>query len=205
MMPKPPKTVIKLTKMQVEMIKKEKETDLASQEALRRERELDATIRKQAEAEKFKDEKAAEAIKYREIQDAQARAEAIRLEGLARAEAKRIEGITEAEIIRETGKAKADAMLQQAEAFKQYNNAAITQMIVERLPDIAASIASPLSKTEKIVIVDNGGGSGGKGASRVTGYITDIMAQLPETIEALTGTNLLELLKDKLETPKKSE
>lgn len=192
------------TQMQVEMIKKEKETQLATQEALRREQELDATIRKQAEAEKFKDEKAAEAIKYREIQDAQARAESIRLEGLARAEAKRIEGMTEAEVIRETGKAKADAMLQQAEAFKQYNNAAVTQMIVERLPEIAASIAAPLNKTEKIVIVDNGGG-GNKGASRVTGYITDIMAQLPETVEALTGTNLVELLKDKLETPKKSE
>ena len=53
-----------------------------------------------------------------------------------------------------------------------------------------------MAKTEKIVIVDNGSGDGnGKGASKVTGYITDIMSQLPETVEALTGMNVMDLLK----------
>ncbi|HEY5586900.1 MAG TPA: flotillin family protein, partial [Ruminiclostridium sp.] len=68
------------------------------------------------------------------------------------------------------------------------------QMIIEKLPEIAQAIASPLAKTEKIVIVDNGGGERG-GAAKVTGYVTDIISQLPVTVEALTGMNILDLLK----------
>jgi flotillin len=69
-------------------------------------------------------------------------------------------------------------------------------MIIEKLPEIAKAVAEPLSKTEKIVIVDSGSGDGkGKGASKVTGYVTDIMSQLPETVEALTGVNIMDLLK----------
>jgi len=170
------------TEMQIQLTKKQKEIEIAEQEALRKEKELEATIKKQAEADK-----------YREIQDAQARAEAIKLEGSARAEAKKVEGIAEVEIIRERGIAEADAMMKKAEAFKQYNDAAITQMIVEKLPEIASAISSPLSKTEKIVVIDNGSGSGEgqKGAAKVSGYITDIMASLPETVEALTGIDLI--------------
>lgn len=184
------------TEVQIEISRKQKEIELAEQEALRKEKELDATIRKQAEADKFKKEKEAEAIKYKDIQDAEARAKAIELEGKAKAEALRVQGMAEVDIIREKGKAEAEAMKQKAEAFKLYNEAAVTQMIIEKLPDIAMAIADPLSKTEKIVIVDNGSGNG-KGASKVTGYVTDIVSQLPETVEALTGINLLDLLPNK--------
>ena len=177
------------TEMQVEILKKQKETELAEQEAVRKEKELQATIMKQADAEKYRLEVGAEATKFREIQDAQARAEAIRLEGTARADAKRLEGMAEVEIIRERGKAEAEAMLKKAEAFKHYNDAAVTQLIVERLPEIATAISAPLAKTEKIVVVDSGSGTGG-GAAKVSGYVTDIMATLPPTVEALTGINL---------------
>jgi flotillin len=115
---------------------------------------------------------------------------------VAKAKAKRAEGMAEVEIIKAKGEAEALAMAKKAEAFKMYNDAAVTQMIIEKLPEIARAIASPLAKTEKIVIVDNGNGDGnGKGASKVTGYITDIMSQLPETVEALTGMKCLDLLK----------
>ncbi|MCL2415550.1 MAG: SPFH domain-containing protein, partial [Defluviitaleaceae bacterium] len=151
------------TNMQVEIIRKQKEIELAEQEALRREKELQATIIKQADAEKYRLEKEADVAKYREIQNAQARAENIRLEGQSLAESRRLQGMAEVEIIREKGIAEAEAMMKKAEAFKQYNDAAITQMVIEKLPEIAKNVAEPLSKTEKIVVIDSGGGNGGGG------------------------------------------
>lgn len=196
------------TEMQVAILRKQKEIELAEQEALRKEKELEATIKKQADADIYKATKSADAVRYKEVAEAEARARAIEIEGEARAKAKRAEGMAEVEIIRAKGEAEAAAMSKKAEAFKMYNDAAVTQMIIEKLPEIANAVASPLSKTEKIVIVDNGSGNGegGKGASKVTGYVTDIMAQLPETVEALTGMNLLDLLKkDANKTEKPSE
>ncbi len=179
------------TQMQVEILKKEKEIQLAQQEALRREQELEATIVKEADAEKYRQAKQAEAGRYSEIQEAEAQAQSIRLRGQASADARRLEGMAEVEIIREKGKAEAEAMLAKAEAYRLYNEAAMTQMMVEKLPEIARAISEPLSRTEKIVIVDGGGG---KGASKVTEYVTDIMAKLPETVGALTGVDLMQLL-----------
>ena len=183
------------TAMQVQIIQKQKEIELAEQEALRREKELEATVKKQADAENYQAAKGADANKYREVASAEARAKAIEMEGEAKAKAKRAEGMAEVEIIRAKGEAEAAAMAKKAEAFKMYNDAAVTQMIIEKLPDIAQAIASPLAKTEKIVIVDSGNGGEAKGAAKVTGYVTDIISQLPETVEALTGMNVLDLLK----------
>ncbi len=183
------------TAMQVEIVKKQKEIELAEQEAMRREKELEATVKKQADAENYQATKVADANKYREVAAAEARARAIEMEGEAKAKAKRAEGMAEVEIIKAKGEAEALAMAKKAEAFKMYNDAAVTQMIIEKLPEIANAVASPLSKTEKIVIVDNGGEGKGKGAAKVTGYVTDIISQLPETVEALTGMNVLDFLK----------
>ena len=183
------------TAMQVEIVKKQKEIELAEQEALRREKELEATVVKQADAEIYQATKLADANKYREFAVAEARARAIEMEGEARAKAKRAEGMAEVEIIKAKGEAEAAAMSKKAEAFKMYNDAAVTQMIIEKLPEIAQAVASPLAKTEKIVIVDNGGSEGKGGAAKVSGYVTDIISQLPDTVEALTGMNVLDLLK----------
>lgn len=183
------------TAMQVEIIKKQKEIELAQQEALRREKELEATVKKTADAENYQATKVADANKYREVAAAEARASAIEMEGEAKAKAKRAEGMAEVEIIKAKGEAEAAAMAKKAEAFKMYNDAAVTQMIIEKLPEIANAIASPLAKTEKIVIVDNGGSGEMKGAAKVSGYVTDIISQLPDTVEALTGMNVLDLLK----------
>ena len=183
------------TAMQVEIVKKQKEIELAEQEALRREKELEATVVKQADAEIYQATKLADASKYKEVAVAEARARAIEMEGEARAKAKRAEGMAEVEIIKAKGEAEAAAMAKKAEAFKMYNDAAVTQMIIEKLPEIAQAVASPLAKTEKIVIVDNGGGEGKGGAAKVSGYVTDIISQLPDTVEALTGMNVLDLLK----------
>lgn len=210
------------TAMLVEITKKEKETEIQVQEALRRQRELEATVNKQADAEKYRIEKQADADQYRiekqadadkykvekqsdgkkysELKEAEAVAMAIKVKAEAEAEAIRIKGEAEAAAILAKGSAEAETMDKKADAFKEYNNAAITQMIIEKLPEIASAVAEPLSKTEKIVIIDNGGNNGSdKGAAKVTGYVTDIVSQLPETIEAMTGFNFMDAIKNKLE------
>jgi flotillin len=184
------------TELQVEILRRQRETELAEQEAKRMERELEATMGKQAEAEKYRQERLAEAQKFEQVARAEAQAAAVKLDGQARAEAIRLQGQAEAEAIQAKGLAEAEAMMKKAEAFKQYNDAAVIQMLIERLPEIAKNVADPLSKTEKIVVVDSGGGTGKSGASKVAGYVTDIIAQLPETVEALTGVDLIDVLKN---------
>ena len=186
------------TELQVELLRRQRETELAQQEALRKEKELEATVNKQANADRYRQEQLAEAKRYEQVAKAQADAEAVKMEGNARAEAIRVQGQAEAEAIQARGLAEAEAMMKKAEAFKQYNDAAVIQMMIERLPEIAKNVADPISKTEKIVVIDQGGGGNGKpaGASKVAGYVTDIIAQLPETVEALTGVNLIDVLKN---------
>ena len=187
------------TAMLVEITKKEKETELQTQEAIRRERELLATVNKQADAEKYKAEKQAEAKRYAQLQEAEAVSQAIKIKAQAEADAIKIKGEAEAASILAKGRAEAETMEKKAEAYKQYNDAAVAQMIIEKLPEIASAVAQPLSKTDKIVIVDNGGHNDQcGGASKVTGYVTDIVSQLPDTIEAMTGFNFMDALKNKL-------
>ena len=198
------------TAMLVEITKKEKETEIQTQEALRRERELLATVNKQADAEKYKAEKLADAEKYKaekqaeakryaQLQEAEAASQAIKIKAEAEADAIRIKGEAEASSILAKGNAEAETMEKKAEAYKLYNEAAVAQMIIEKLPEIANAVAQPLSKTEKIVIVDQGGKDGqNNGAAKVTGYVTDIVSQLPDTIEAMTGFNFMDALKGKL-------
>lgn len=176
--------------MQVEIVKKQKEIELQEQEALRKEQELDAMIRKPAEAEKYRTELSAEADKVRKSKEAEAQSFAIKAEGAAKAEAIKAAGLAEAEVIKAKGEAEAEALARKAEAYKQFNDAAIAQMVIEKLPEIAAAIAQPLAKTEKIVMI------GESGASKITRDITGVMAQLPETIKGLTGIDLTNILKN---------
>ncbi len=187
------------TAMLVELTKKEKETEIQEKEAYRREKELLATVNKQADADMYKISKQADAQKYSELKEAEAFSMSVKVKAEAEAEAIRIKGEAEAAAILAKGTAEAETMEKKAEAFKQYNDAAVTQMIIERLPEIASAIAEPLSKTEKIVIIDNGGSGEGnaKGAAKVSGYVTDIVSQLPETIEAMTGFNFMDAIKSK--------
>jgi len=176
--------------LQVEIVKKQKEIEIQEQEALRKEKELEATVKKPAEAERYKTEVEAEAARVRRLKEAEAQSYAIKAEGNAKAEAQKAVGLAEAEIIKAKGEAEAAAMIKKAEAYKQFNNAAMTQMIIEKLPEIAAAIAQPLAKTEKIVMI------GDSGASKLTKDVTNIMAQLPETIKGLTGIDLTNIIKN---------
>lgn len=122
-----------------------------------------------------------------------AQADITKATGLAQAEAEKAKGLAEAAVIEAQGRAQAEAMRLKAESFKLYNEAAVIEMIVKVLPDVAGKISEPLSKTEKIVIINSGQGPGG-GASKLTGDVTQIVSQLPPVIESLTGIKFEKLL-----------
>ncbi len=124
-----------------------------------------------------------------------AQADVIRAQGLAEADANKARGLAEAEVIQAQGFAQAQAMLKKAEAWQQYNQAAIIQQLIEAMPKIASAIAEPLTKTERIVIIGGGDGKSA-GASKISGDIANIIAQVPATVEALTGVDLIQTLKN---------
>jgi flotillin len=185
---------IKAEEVQIEVVAKQKQIQVQEQEVLRREKELDATVRKPAEAERYRVETIANAKKYETSTEAQGQAAATRSIGEGDAAAIKARGLSEAEVIRVQGLSEAEAMEKKALAWQQYTQAAIIQQIVESLPKIAAAIAEPLSKTERIVII--GGGEGGAGANKVTQDVTTMVAQLPAAVESMTGIDLLETLKN---------
>jgi len=150
-------------------------------------------VRKPAEAEQYRIETLAKAKKFQTETEAKGEGEAARQLGKGQADADRARGLAQAEVIRAQGFAEAEAMEKKAAAWQQYNQAAIIQQLVDALPQVAAAVAQPLAQTEKIVIINSGGD--GAGASRVTADINNIVAQVPETLEALTGVNLIDALK----------
>ncbi|MGD9049823.1 MAG: flotillin domain-containing protein, partial [Anaerolineae bacterium] len=98
----------------------------------------------------------------------------------------------QAEVIQAQGFSEAEAMEKKALAWQKYNQAAIIQQLIEALPHVAGAVAQPLSQTDRIVVISNGGDSAG--ASKVTADVTNIVAQVPATIEALTGVDLMQAL-----------
>jgi flotillin len=178
-------------------------------EIQRRELELQATIQKAAEAERRRIETVAEAERQRLILESQGQADAFRARGLGEAEANRARGLAEAEItrarglaeaevIRAKGEAEADAMKVKAAAYHEYNQAAVLDKLLTNMPDIVRAIAEPLSKVDKVTIVSVGGQDGsngqGLGASRLTGDIVNMAAQVPALFELLSGTRIGDLM-----------
>ena len=125
-----------------------------------------------------------------------AEAERVRMDGLPKADAQRAQGTTEAEIIRLTGVAEAEAKQKIAEAFEQFGQAAVMDMILKMLPEYAKQVASPLSNIDKITVVDTGGSGANGGANKVTGYATDLMATLQESLKASSGIDVKDLLEN---------
>jgi len=196
--------LVKAEEVQVQIIEKQKQIELQQQEILRKQRELEAMVQKPADAERYKVETLANAKKFQLETEAAgaasatkatgfANADVAKATGIAEAEANKARGLAEAAIIEAQGKATASAMQQKAESFKQYNEAAVIEMIVRVMPEVAARISEPLSKTEKIVIINSGNGAGG-GASKLTGDVTQIISQLPPVLESLTGVKFEKLL-----------
>ena len=185
---------VKAEEMNVQIVERDKRIELEAKEIARREKELDANIKKQADAERYAKVQQAEAEQYQIIAKAKAEAETIRLQGQANADKTKVEGEAQATIIRLKGEAEAIAKDKIAEAMKKYGEAAIAEMIIQRFPEIAKAIAEPLTKTEKIVILDSGNGQGG--ASKITQYVTDILGNTNEAVGALTGVNIVQMLEE---------
>lgn len=180
--------------VKVQVVEKENQITVQEKEILRKEKELLATINRPAEAERDKIQLLADAEQYRLRNIALGQADAIKATGFAEADANKAKGLAQAEVIREQGLAEAQAMAKKAEAWRAYNEAAVAQMFIEKLPEVASAVASPLAKMEKMVVVNLGDGKSGA-ASKVTADITQIIGQLPPVLEALTGIKLEELVK----------
>ena len=180
--------------MKIELVRKEREIDLQEKEILRRQKQYDAEVKKKADADRYSVEQAAEAdkakkmreadaIQYRIEAEAKAGAEQKRLEGMAIADAERAKGTAEAEVIRLQGL---------AEAFQKFGEAAVLDIIVKMLPELAGKIADPLRSIDKLTVVDTGNG---EGAARVSNYVTSLMATAPEMLKSVSGIDLDKLVK----------
>jgi flotillin len=195
--------------VKVTEVEKQAQIKVQQAEIQRRELELEATVQKAAEAERRRVETGAGAERQRLILEAQGQAdaakargigdaEANRARGLAEAEVIRAKGLAEADIIRAKGEAEAEAMKVKAAAFHEYNQAAVLDKLLTGMPEIVRAIAEPLSKIDKVTIVSTGNGSGngneGMGASRITGDIMNMVAQVPALFELLSGTRLSDLM-----------
>lgn len=115
---------------------------------------------------------------------------------MAKADSQRAQGESEAEIIRLKGLAEAEAKRKIAEAFEQYGQAAMMDMVINMLPEYAKQLASPLSNIDKITVVDTGSDSTNGGANKVTGYATNLMSTMQESLKASSGIDVKELLQN---------
>uniref|UniRef100_A0A8C9W135 Flotillin n=1 Tax=Scleropages formosus TaxID=113540 RepID=A0A8C9W135_SCLFO len=163
---------IRLEEIEIEVVQRKKQIIIEEKEIDRMDKELIATVKRPAEAEAYKMQQLAEGQKIKKVLTAQAEAEKIRQIGEA-----------EASSIKVVGKAEAEKMRLKAEAYQQYGDAAKTALVLEALPKIAGEVAAPLARTNEIVILSGEG-------SHVTGEVNRLLAELPVTVNALTGVDL---------------
>jgi len=190
--------------MEIKIIERQKQIELEEKEILRRERQYDSEVKKKADADRYSVEQAAvaektkqmaeaDAHKYRVEAMAKAEGERVRIDGTAKADAQRAQGESEAEVIRLKGMAEAETKRKIAEAYEQFGQAAVLDMILKVLPEYAKQVAGPLSNIDQITVVDTGSGANG-GANKITGYATDLMSTLQETLKASSGIDVREML-----------
>lgn len=189
--------------MKIELVRKEREIDLQEKEILRRQKQYDADVKKKADADRYAVEQSAEADKVKQMRQAEAAqykieseakayAEQKRLEGMAVADAERARGMAEAEVIRLRGLAEAEAKEKLAEAFEKFGEAAVLDIIVKMLPELAGRVAEPLKSIDKLTVVDTGSG---EGAARVSNYVASLAATAPEMLKNISGIDVEKIIK----------
>ncbi len=179
--------VIEVARTEADIARREKEAELAEKEIAIRERELDADIRKRADAERYQAEQQAEA----ELIKRQREADARKYEAERQAEARRAEAEAlryameqEAEGIRAKGIAEAEAIEKKAEAQKKMGEASVIDMYLSALPEVVRSAAEPLAQTDKIVMYGDG---------NTTRLVRDVMASTDQVIEGVRQTTGIDL------------
>ena len=208
---------IEITTANANIARQEREIELKQKEVAVKEQALEAEVKKQAEAEKyaaqqrsdaalyqrqkeaeakqFEIQHAAEAKQYEAQRDAEARkaqAEADRFAKEQEAAGIRAVGEAEATAIQAKGIAEAEAMEKKAEAYAKYNKAAVAEMMIKVLPDIAGKVAEPLGQIDKITII--GGSEGGNGVEQVAGNVPIVMAKVFESMKEATGIDLSNII-----------
>jgi flotillin len=168
--------------VKVRQVEKEQEIKVQEAEILRHEKELIANVLKNAEIERARIETLAEAARRKMMMEAEGAATATRLQGEA-----------DADIILKKGEAEAKAMNVKAEAYQEWNQAAVVDKLITGLPDVVRAMAAPLANVDKITIVSTGG-DGAAGLNKVTGDMTKIAAQIPALFETLSGMQMSDLL-----------
>jgi flotillin len=168
--------------VRIQQVEKEQQIKVQEAEISRHEKELIATVLKQAEIEKQRVLNIADGERQRLIAEAEGRASAIRVQGEA-----------EADIIFKKGEAEAKAMNIKAEAYQEYNQAAVVDKLISSLPEVVRAMAAPLANVDKITIVSTGNGHSA-GMSKITGDMAEIAAQVPALFESLSGMQIKDLL-----------
>ena len=168
--------------VKIQQVEKEQQVKVQEAEINRREKELIATVLKQAEIERQRIETLAAAEKQRLTVEAEGRASSIRQQGEA-----------EAEIIFKKGDAEARAMNVKAEAYQEYNQAAVYDKLLTSLPEVVRAMAAPLANVDKITVVSTGNGDA-TGMNKITGDFAKMAAQVPALFESLSGISMSELL-----------
>ncbi len=183
---------IKKEEATMKAIEKTEAIKLEELEIARREKELESSVIKPADARKYQIKSEAEAEEFR-----------IQAEAKGKAEALRAEGEVEAEIMKKKGLAEAEAMTKKAQAWEKYNQAAVLEMYLKTLPDLAKAVAEPLSKVDKIVII--GGGEKSLGTTKITAQVAEVLAQMPDVVASLTGVDIKKYLQAKFSAEDKKE
>ncbi len=210
---------IEIATANANIARQEREIELKKKDVEVTEQKLEAEIKKKAEAEKFAVEQKAQAELFERERRAQAelferqrKAEAEKFEREKAAEGLRVQaeaemfakekeaagiravGEAEARAIEARGIAEAEAMEKKAEAMRKYGQAAMIEMIVKALPEMAGAIAKPLENIDRITIID-GGSEGGNGVANAGTYVPHVLAKTIETVKEVTGLDLVEVMK----------
>ena len=167
---------IEVTTANADIAKQEREIELKQKEVAVKEQALEAEVKKQAEADKYAAQQKADAALYQRQKEAEAK----QFEAQRQAEARKAQ-------------AEAEAMEKKAEAYAKYNKAAVAEMMIKVLPDVAAKIAEPLGQIDKITII--GGDGGNNGVEQVAGNVPAVMAKLFESMKEATGIDLADIVK----------
>ncbi len=198
---------IEVASANANIAKQEREIELRRKDVEVTEQTLEAEIKKRAEAEKFARQQKAEAELFERQRKAEAdkferekEAEAMKIRAEAElfAKAKEAEGIkavgeAEASAIEARGVAEAEALEKKAEAMKKYGQAAMIEMIVNALPEMAGAIAKPLESIDKVTIIDSG--SGESGVSSMGSYVPAVLAKTIESVKEVTGLDIREVMR----------
>ncbi len=193
---------IEIAKTEADIAKKEKESELADKAIVLKEKQLDAEIRKQADANNYRIAKEAEAELIKRQKDAEAErfateqeAAAKKYQAMMEAEAKRAEAEAlryameqEAEGIRAKGLAEAEAIEKKAEAQKKMGEASVLEMYLAALPEVVKNAAAPLSRTDKIVMYGDGN------ATKVVKDVMQSASQIMEGVKESTGIDVNALI-----------